>query len=82
MSWYVIIQRQITSFEDPYHKKCIGDDTKAPLAEAQTTCQKTKHRYILQYARIRPVTEILWKTDFPRKISLKSGWWVMVKNDF
>jgi len=44
---------------------------KAPLAEAQTALGKQKIHYV-EHGYLF-ITEIMWKTDSPRKISLKSG---------
>ena len=53
--------------------KCIGDDTKGTDCRSSNCIRKTKTKNVLWKAGICPITEILWKTASPCKISLKLG---------
>ena len=58
------------SFSDFFSQQSVSETIqKAPLAEAQITLEK----HVPWNAGICAITEILWKTAFSRKISLKSA---------
>jgi len=52
--------------------KCIEDDTRSPCAHRTPTCTMGSKKYVLWNTDMCHVAEILRKTAFPRKISLKS----------